>query len=286
MKKKILLIFILLIFCKGLSAQVTYAVDDPGMFLLLYKNISDFNTLDTSFLNVTYKLDYIEDPAVRDVKTDLMVLQIGNRYSKFFSLNLHRNDSVCTIISKMTMNVPLNTGTEKGYEIFRNLSTGNLTVTNRIPFSQKVFRYEEKYETIKWTFEKGRDTILGYACNRATADFRGRHYTAWYTTGIPSQLGPWKFSGLPGLILKVCDDKNEYVFECTGLSQQPEPIVRYDWKYQDVPKRKWMDFEKYVYTNAGKYIKSTGVNIVLCSSNSKPHEISITWALPYNPIER
>jgi GLPGLI family protein len=49
------------------------------------------------------------------------------------------------------------------------------------------------------------NTVLfnGYACNKASLDFRGRMYNIWYTTEIPTQFGPWKFYGLPGLIIKV-----------------------------------------------------------------------------------
>lgn len=45
--------------------------------------------------------------------------------------------------------------------------------------------------------------ILGYKCQEAKVDFRGRSYIAYFTSKIPFDAGPWKFHGLPGLILDV-----------------------------------------------------------------------------------
>jgi GLPGLI family protein len=66
--------------------------------------------------------------------------------------------------------------------------------------------------SIKWVLHQQTSQIKNYNCKKATTKFRGRVYTAWYTEQIPLPIGPWKFSGLPGLILKVQDDKGEISF--------------------------------------------------------------------------
>jgi len=45
--------------------------------------------------------------------------------------------------------------------------------------------------------------IAGYDCLPATLNFRGSVFLAYYTPDIPTTFGPWKFSGLPGLILEI-----------------------------------------------------------------------------------
>lgn len=63
------------------------------------------------------------------------------------------------------------------------------------------------------------DTIKGYVCNQAKLKFRGTNLTAYYTVDIPIQFGPWKFDGLPGLILKISDDEspNKIYWEATKI---------------------------------------------------------------------
>lgn len=53
--------------------------------------------------------------------------------------------------------------------------------------------------------------ILGYRCQRATATFRGRQYEAFFSPELSAFGGPWKFDGLPGLILSVRSLDNYFV---------------------------------------------------------------------------
>lgn len=75
--------------------------------------------------------------------------------------------------------------------------------------------------------------IEGYACQQASCSFRGRNWTAWYTTAIPISDGPWKLWGLPGLILEAYDADNYYHFTFRGIEQineeEPIQLIRRDW---------------------------------------------------------
>ncbi|MCY1635974.1 GLPGLI family protein, partial [Marinifilum sp. D737] len=50
-------------------------------------------------------------------------------------------------------------------------------------------------------------------CKMATCNFAGRNYQAWYTIEIPISDGPYKFKGLPGLIVRIADVNKEHVFQ-------------------------------------------------------------------------
>ncbi|EHG22741.1 hypothetical protein HMPREF9332_01239 [Alloprevotella rava F0323] len=82
-----------------------------------------------------------------------------------------------------------------------------------------VFQYVEDIPDFKWKILSKSKVIMGYNCQCATTTFRGRDYEAWFTADIPLSCGPWKFHGLPGLILEVADVKNEFHFTVNGISQ-------------------------------------------------------------------
>lgn len=77
--------------------------------------------------------------------------------------------------------------------------------------------YEDKVSH-NWKLYNEVQTIANFKCHKATTNFRGRKYEVWYTTEVPVNFGPWKFNGLPGLILKVNDTTKEVIIELTKLS--------------------------------------------------------------------
>lgn len=69
--------------------------------------------------------------------------------------------------------------------------------------------------------------ILGYPCKKAETDFRGRHYIAYYTENIKDSNGPWKFSGLPGLILKVYSIDHYISYEAIKIYKDKYEPIQY-----------------------------------------------------------
>lgn len=67
-----------------------------------------------------------------------------------------------------------------------------------------------------WKIDAQKEKIGAYNAQKATTEYGGRKWTAWFTADIPLQDGPFKFHGLPGLIVKVADDGNNYSWELKG----------------------------------------------------------------------
>ncbi|MDR1552255.1 MAG: GLPGLI family protein, partial [Prevotellaceae bacterium] len=76
-----------------------------------------------------------------------------------------------------------------------------------------------------WKITNETKEISGYKCQKATCSFRGRDYVAWFTREIPVKEGPWKFDGLPGLIVKVYDTKEHYDFELYAVQKAGKAII-------------------------------------------------------------
>ncbi|WP_294202941.1 MULTISPECIES: GLPGLI family protein [Chryseobacterium] len=68
-------------------------------------------------------------------------------------------------------------------------------------------------ESQNWKLTKESRKVKNLTLQKAITTYGGRNWTAWFTKEIPFQEGPYTFHGLPGLIIELYDDKDNYRFE-------------------------------------------------------------------------
>lgn len=95
------------------------------------------------------------------------------------------------------------------YVIFKNQPNANVVLMENV--GPKQIYYEEDRK-IQWQILPDFATINGAKVQKATTEFGGRLWTAWFSEDIKISDGPYKFSGLPGLIIKLEDDRGDYKF--------------------------------------------------------------------------
>lgn len=95
-----------------------------------------------------------------------------------------------------------------------------------------------------WTIDETKTKkILGYNCIKATAKFRGSNVTAYFTKELPYSTGPFKFFGLPGLILDVREDNNNYnIWKAEKIELVVDPKINFNPKLSDYPKTTMKEF--------------------------------------------
>ena len=216
--------------------------------------------LDRAYMKCIYRYVYLNDTLTGKTKDDLLILQIGKSISKCFSHYSNQVDSLSAlpngdmIIGKM-INDAMNNGEFmrgnyphkrlKTY-IYKNYPEGRMTVTDGLILQD--YRYVDSLHTQIWTMGDSTREVLGYTCQQATADFRGRRWTAWFATDIPVSDGPWKLGGLPGLILEAYDEGQQHVFTAVGLERvKDEPIIF---------NRSFGDNQKFEQTNRLEFLRS------------------------------
>lgn len=114
---------------------------------------------------------------------------------------------------------------------FTNLNTNKLSSTETITFDNSLYLVTEALPKLDWDLSHPDTLKIGtYMCNKATTSFRGRNYIAWYTNDIPITFGPWKFHGLPGLILDMYDQTHKYEWIVTKITKKTinEKILNQD----------------------------------------------------------
>lgn len=154
-------------------------------------------------------------------------IHLDKRYDLFLT------DSVSVYLES------LSTATDKQIEDLEDQSTimldvgentkRNLYYNNRDSFIfiesffGEALAVQEDIEALnhQWVYIDSTKTIGSFTSKLATTEFRGRNYSVWYTEDIPTDFGPWKFKNLPGLVLQVTEDKNNFKLNALQIERLP-----------------------------------------------------------------
>ena len=112
-----------------------------------------------------------------------------------------------------------------GNVYYKNSQTGEI-IFREIVINQPLLVREPEWIEFEWELTAETKTIGRFQCQAATTHFRGRTYKAWYTDEIPLSMGPWKFHGLPGLILEVEDAKGEVSFKAKAVEIPSQEMIK------------------------------------------------------------
>jgi len=303
--KQVLLFFLFCAFSIGANFaqndstnRVTYVnALAPRPFSILNMNVVDSGSVKFFYaLNAT-------DISNPETYGDLQCLEVGSHLSKYFSWYVYKSDSLVTDWKKKNPNVqdkmiPFQLGVKGKFdgwseyiysEYFKDFSKNELTEYARMPFGLDKYnaQYSESIPVQNWDVSDEMLTVAGYLCQKATCKFRGREYTAWFTTDIPINNGPWKFGGLPGLILKAYDKDKLFTFECVGIENHiqkfPIEMNKVFEQYKKTDRLKLWKTKKEMQENYHKLLLiATGRDIVVFSSKDPAyHEEQAS----YKPLE-
>jgi GLPGLI family protein len=291
------LLSILLIFvCVNIEAQKSFFPKGP-------RDISTMTMVDSGNIRVTYILNKFqkEKKYSHPTKTDsiwfdcnicvedIHLLEIGGKLSKYYSHNVFIGDSIYTDF--ITKNPQAQSGPHRSgrnptisnkyfwSELYKDYAKNTLTEYACMPSNIPNYYYQEGIPDFAWKIQEDTLTVAGYLCQKAICMFRGYNYIAWFTPDIPINNGPWKFGGLPGLILKVYDDQDKHVFECTGLeaSKNSFAITGYNYSnYKKITREKLLKLWKDIFD---RYFQIVGVRTISGEPYIQREKV------PYNPLE-
>lgn len=202
--------------------------------------------IDHAKYRITYMLKDAVDTTAETPRqhADEMRLDVGPVASIFYSRTKQVEDSM--VIAQLNAgsysfgSTPRNSGVN--WTFYSNYPEGKTTFC--MPHFHDQYRVEEPLATPDWTMVSDSvATILGHECFLATCHLGGRDWSAWYTTDIPLSYGPYKFSGLPGLVLRAYDSERAYTFDCMGM-EEVKGNVPITWSFDDYEPVTWKELYK------------------------------------------
>ncbi|MBQ6769836.1 MAG: GLPGLI family protein [Bacteroidales bacterium] len=246
----------------------------------------DIDTLCPAQLMVMYELTYREDTNHLDrAGKEKMMLLIGEGISYFESYNSYRSTrKIREIMNKgiREIHVQPEDIARYIYKVFKNHPLGKITMIDNV-FMTGVFLYEEDYPCMTWEYTADTAIIAGQFTQNATCDYGGRTWEAWFAPELPYQEGPYKFCGLPGLIVKIADTQNHYCFEMVS-AEIPEDMFIV-WENRDYVETTKKAFFKAYDDNLANIVENALPNILDADKSDIQKKLYYYAVTKNNPIE-
>ena len=205
-----------------------------SLFVALNGSAQIIKDKEPAILEVHYLKTWVEDTLENRSYTEQMTLRVGKTSAMFYPPKRMWADSLLQTNFELheklyrEMNPPGQSeykslgGLEREY-LFRNINEGETMVYRKM--GGEAYSYTEPTEMPAWQILSETKEVLGYSCQLASCDFRGRTWYAWFSPDIPVNEGPWKLFGLPGLVLEAWDSKKHYAYRAVGLyTQNLQPV--------------------------------------------------------------
>ncbi|WP_028295764.1 GLPGLI family protein [Olivibacter sitiensis] len=184
----------------------------------------------TALVSITYDFVHVNDTTNREkpIKEE-MILYLGEKGSVYKSLTKEKAMKAAQekLLETLGPERARNFTTSRSFsfggagmsndDLFQFPGQGKLVTSSKLGMNDYLI--ENPLPKIDWQIKEDTKEIGGYDCQLATGHYAGRDYSAWFCPELPFSAGPWKFSGLPGVILEIADSKEEVIFRFKELQK-------------------------------------------------------------------
>jgi GLPGLI family protein len=184
----------------------------------------------TAEIRCVYRFTYQPDSLnQQSAVSETAFLFIGKQESEYTTQkNLQMDSTMRTLMTRMQqlpgdrLSVAGLPVTGLNYRIYKRYGTPGVTTFDRIDVS--YYRYPEP-AALAWELLPARQVVAGYACQQARVAYAGRRWEAWFTREVPVPDGPYKFGGLPGLVVQLADTRGHYTFALQKVQRLAHPLL-------------------------------------------------------------
>lgn len=209
------------------------------------------------------------------------LLFLGKEQSKFMTKNKYMIDSLLAT-KNPSFDMKSYPKTNFNFQIYKH--------QNNIVYSDLIYTQEYFYnETVNFNWKLTQDTLTinNYKCKKALCSYGGRQWVAWFAEEIPIFEGPYKFSGLPGLIIQINDIKNQYSFVLNSfykIKNKKSLNTNFSLESNEVSKKYFFNAMKKFKENPLISIENDS-NMTLVLNEEIKNRIKNRYKSENNPIE-
>lgn len=163
-----------------------------------------------------YDVEYKKDSTQNTTLKENYHLDIESKTVKYYPRDFFIGDSLVTNNLQIAKGTKFNTSHIIAHQI------GSADYDYYDVLENVVLKLPSK-NIQDWKLTDEKKKVKDLNLQKATTSWGGRNWVAWFTADIPFQEGPYKFHGLPGLIVELFDDKNDYKFELVKTQKITTP---------------------------------------------------------------
>ncbi len=183
-------------------------------------------------IKIEYEVIFNRNSVMLSTKSDYYYILSNNKsiyYNNGDSINIYTNIDETPEIIRNKKDIKILKLDDSHYAsliqeyFYKNYFQDTLLYNRYYQMKRKNIVIGESLNIFNWKIIPKSDTvIINYKCKKAVATFRGRDYEAFFSEELASLGGPWKFDGLPGLILSVRSKDNYFIINSVKLSISPK----------------------------------------------------------------
>ena len=201
-----------------------------------------------------YDVEYKKDSTQNTTVKENYHLDIESKSVKYYPRDFFIGDSLVTNNLQIANGTKFNTSHIIAHQI------GSVDYDYYDVLENVVLKLPSK-DIQDWKLTDEKKKVKDLNLQKATTNWGGRNWIAWFTADIPFQEGPYKFHGLPGLIVELFDDKNNYKFELVKTQKiaTPKSNIYIDHMLKNsvaVDDKKYRDSKLNYYDSPVNYLRN------------------------------
>ena len=179
--------------------------------------LSFFTLFSQNNLEISYIINY--NTEIPNKKTGDLLIDLKEQKSVFYISKTNLKPGATLLDNEIKV-------IQKGVERYIIIDKIKDSLISKDIINNNIYLIKESVPQFKWDVQYKKTKKIGkYICNKATTQFRGRKYTAWYSMEFPIRFGPWKFNGLPGIIIEIYDETFRYHWIATKIKSSQEHLI-------------------------------------------------------------